>query len=931
MAQTSDGTFVNWHAPTYARDYADPDEDVEVGQLEDTPDDLVKGVRVSLPDTVRSITNPVGAGKAAYSGTGMNEADIVLQRSLDIGPDAAGVFSFDFWCDIEEDWDYGYFMVNGTNIPDATLFLTNGNPNGNNLGWGLTGKKNGTMAFDLSAYKGQTVTLAFRYVTDAYVTGAGWFLNNLVLDGVTNETFETAEAPSTFPDGWTNSSPGWGIAPQAIAYPNYYLVEWRADSKYDRMLRTAHVYSQIDDNGGRIEMTPCNIPGALVYYRDSRYATSYELYGDKWSDAPSYGPKHQLLVADMNYRAPYLAAAGEFATTRLPDRAGSFDAALTLQPSETFNLPGLAGITNGGNWIFLPRPAITNFNDAKGYYAGWYLTDPMDGFIYWNNIAGSCVIPAGNSYSQRITHFDGSTHPAWYGIPFRGSLLGSGNPGAANAQHGVDITLLSKSPSGDRATLRFRGGVPAAAERRLTVTVTGGTAGTIRSSDGLISAGPGTNEASASYPGGSNVTLIAEAGMGSAFVGWSAADFHGTGTQVTFEIFADTPVQAVFAEPPAAVDDRYRVAFNRAREVADAHNGVLANDVTAAPWLFAELAGGPEHGTLSLNADGSFAYSPEPGFIGADTFTYRAVDAYKLESAAPATVTLLVGPQANDYDGDGASDLAVFDPGTGRWYIRTLAGAVPAWHEPWGWPGATPVPGDYNGDGRADLAIYDTDAGLWYIRSLGGKAIAWGVRWGGPGIVPAAGDYNGDGAFDLGLYWPERGAWYAVSLAEPAWHAWDERGAWPSLARAAGDFNADGASDLCEYDTQRGKWYARSIREAGISEWITWEFSWGGPALAPVAGDFDGDGASDTAVVDLEHGLWYIVTLDMRVLAWAHPWGAAGMIPVAGDFNGDGLSDLAMYAEPGGKWYIESMADGAILAWGEPWGFPGAIPMNAVR
>ncbi|HKE93534.1 MAG TPA: Ig-like domain-containing protein, partial [Povalibacter sp.] len=30
----------------------------------------------------------------------------------------------------------------------------------------------------------------------------------------------------------------------------------------------------------------------------------------------------------------------------------------------------------------------------------------------------------------------------------------------------------------------------------------------------------------------------------------------------------------------------------------------------------------PAHGTLKINADGSFAYTPNPGFKGRDSFTY---------------------------------------------------------------------------------------------------------------------------------------------------------------------------------------------------------------------------------------------------------------------------------------------------------------------
>ena len=33
-----------------------------------------------------------------------------------------------------------------------------------------------------------------------------------------------------------------------------------------------------------------------------------------------------------------------------------------------------------------------------------------------------------------------------------------------------------------------------------------------------------------------------------------------------------------------------------------------------------------QHGTLTLDANGSFTYSPEPNFDGGDSFTYRASD-----------------------------------------------------------------------------------------------------------------------------------------------------------------------------------------------------------------------------------------------------------------------------------------------------------------
>jgi len=55
--------------------------------------------------------------------------------------------------------------------------------------------------------------------------------------------------------------------------------------------------------------------------------------------------------------------------------------------------------------------------------------------------------------------------------------------------------------------------------------------------------------------------------------------------------------------------------------------GLLANDVDVdGDPLHAVLVNAPSHGSLTLNADGSFIYSPAAGFAGQDTFDYRVSD-----------------------------------------------------------------------------------------------------------------------------------------------------------------------------------------------------------------------------------------------------------------------------------------------------------------
>jgi len=96
-------------------------------------------------------------------------------------------------------------------------------------------------------------------------------------------------------------------------------------------------------------------------------------------------------------------------------------------------------------------------------------------------------------------------------------------------------------------------------------------------------------------------------------------------------------------DPPAAEPDDYEVAEDGELEIAAP--GVLGNDsdddedgLTAA--LVA--ASGPVHGDLTLHPDGSFEYTPDADFHGADTFQYVARSG-EIDSA-PATVTITVNP-----------------------------------------------------------------------------------------------------------------------------------------------------------------------------------------------------------------------------------------------------------------------------------------------
>lgn len=444
----------NWQEPMtrYAYDAA-PTETV-IGQLEDTPAGASKGIRIDMPPVTEDIPNLAGTGKAPYSGAGRDELDATLDRVLTIPTGAAGLLTFDSYWEIEEDWDYGYVMVKDGDtwalLGDLDGIFTAANPNGNNLGIGLTGASDGAtpLRFDLSAYAGKTITLRLRYKTDAAVTENGWWVDNLKLDGALVDDFEK------FPEGWTNSDPGWYESPSTKTYTNYYLVEWRGKTKYDSMTQTAYVTTYSDDDEWRVERVPYNIPGALVYYRNTKYGSTYALRPNH-NDPPSYGPKYQLLVVDMNPLQLRIGAAKPY-TSVLNNRASSYDAALTLQPSQAFALSEVYSTPSNliGPFNFPAKPAVTSFHDSMGYYPGFYYGAPCKaGSVCYASRDASAVIPAADNYSIRITDYNGNPIPALYGASVGlVTPLGSGNPGDEGVQYGLHIALTGST--GDTGTIK---------------------------------------------------------------------------------------------------------------------------------------------------------------------------------------------------------------------------------------------------------------------------------------------------------------------------------------------------------------------------------------------------------------------------------------------------------------------------------------------
>ncbi len=87
-----------------------------------------------------------------------------------------------------------------------------------------------------------------------------------------------------------------------------------------------------------------------------------------------------------------------------------------------------------------------------------------------------------------------------------------------------------------------------------------------------------------------------------------------------------------------------------------------------------------------------------------------------------------------DYDGDGKTDVGVFRPSTGTWYIINSSTATWSSYS-WGGAGDMPVPGDYDGDGKTDVGVFRPSTGTWYI--INSSTATWSsYSWGGAGDIP---------------------------------------------------------------------------------------------------------------------------------------------------------------------------------------------------
>lgn len=261
------------------------------------------------------------------------------------------------------------------------------------------------------------------------------------------------------------------------------------------------------------------------------------------------------------------------------------------------------------------------------------------------------------------------------------------------------------------------------------------------------------------------------------------------------------------------------------------------------------------------------------------TYYFRAIASNALGNVAGATQSFATAPcrpqrrvaasvAATDFDGNGASELAIFRPWNGSWWIP----GRPALS--WGLAGDVPVSGDYDGDGATDLAVFRPATGTWWVRDQST------TQWGTSGDVPVPADYDGDGTTDLAVFRPSTGTWWVRGQFTIQW---GHQGDIP----VPGDYDGDGRIDLAVFRPSTGAWWVRN----------QFSVAWGAGGDIPVPGDYDGDGRTDLAIYRPSTGAWWI-----RNYAPVQ-WGVTGDVPAPADYDGDGVTDVMIYRPGNGTWW----------------------------
>lgn len=224
-------------------------------------------------------------------------------------------------------------------------------------------------------------------------------------------------------------------------------------------------------------------------------------------------------------------------------------------------------------------------------------------------------------------------------------------------------------------------------------------------------------------------------------------------------------------------------------------------------------------------------------------------------------------------------------------------------------------PDDFDGDGMTDLSVWRPTNGIWYIRSSANGSIM-GPQWGVSTDKIAPDDFDGDGKTDAAVWRPAPATQAAFLMLNSSNNTARTEifGQTNDQSNVTGDWDGDGKADVAVYRNgagagQQSTFFYRGTNNNPGGNITFLPFGLNGDK--PVRGDFDGDGKQDAAVFRPGDGTWHILQSSngqYRVI----PFGLSADKPVAADYDGDGKTDVAVFRSSDATWYILQSSDNAV-------------------
>ncbi len=254
-----------------------------------------------------------------------------------------------------------------------------------------------------------------------------------------------------------------------------------------------------------------------------------------------------------------------------------------------------------------------------------------------------------------------------------------------------------------------------------------------------------------------------------------------------------------------------------------------------------------------------------------------------------------------DFDRSGQTDFSFWTPANGVWnYSPGINGSFPQIAVNWGLGslGDIPTPGDFDGDGATDLAVFRNSTGVWWINRSSDFQV-FTLPFGLPGDKPAVGDFDGDRISDIAVWRPSDGNWYIYFMGTGQFAAghWGLDGDKPMPE----DYDGDGKTDLAVYRPSTGVWYFLRSSDQSFGA-----VNFGISTDRPVPADYDGDGKADIAVYRNSGTVLYVFrSYNFATAAFIFgSFGGSQIIPQPGDYNGDFVWDIGGYDPSIQSWRV---------------------------